>query len=507
MNLPPVTPRNMPSPALSASSSLPYTGSPNLLDFEIEHSSKPSAATSRRVASRFDELNIDEEFLFRDSVSRVLAARSRPFTISGRIPFDTSSLVLFFRSKVSPTIPTVFSTLLLIVAHQNGSTHSLDFPIEGEHDVPSALSILIASCITNTSSFNFDQFSASAESLVYPPHLPLTATLEISNHPIMDAVRSTLFPSLPAGHYLTVLRDKLDVIQSGRKMSPQNHNDGRVATINITLPVRFRGGTLVIRDIDRSEERYSGRGGKGGDMEWVAFLAECEYEVEPVNKGCKLTISYGVYPRTFGPAGAYPDPLIAPSANFLDLFSPILNTMRGRKIAFYLINDYGINPSEVLAESLVPYVSSELSIFIICSCRDDHQLKGGDSLLYHALKVYNLIPELHWTAGGYIWPIDCSVDCGSEITVLKKKRHSSTGIPVRGIFATTSTGSSEMEENEIMRNRVEAGGGISLTEAGISLLVDWTSPGPHTGKERVPFVSGRGLEKLVVNIIMVTYIP
>jgi hypothetical protein len=184
--------------------------------------------------------------------------------------------------------------------------------------------------------------------------------------------------------------------------------------------------------------------------------------------------------------------------------------MHGRKIAFYLINDYGVDPSEVLAESLVPYVSSE-QIFavhaLICSGRD-HQLKGGDSLLYHALKVYKLIPELHWTAGGYIWPIDCSVNCGSEITPLKKKRHSSTSIPsVRGIFATNSTGSSEMEENEIMRNRVEAGGGISLTEAGIFLLVDWTSPGPHTGKERVPFVSGRELEKLVVNVIMVTYIP
>jgi hypothetical protein len=182
MNLPPVTPRNMPSPALSASSSLSYTGSPNLFDFEIERSSKPSAATSRRVASRLDQLNIDEEFLFRDSVSRVLAARSRPFTISGRIPFDTSSLVLFFRSKVSPMIPIVFSALLLIVARQSGTTHSLDFPIEGEHDAPSALSVLMASCITNTSSSNFDEFSASAESLVYPPHLPLTATLEIYIH-------------------------------------------------------------------------------------------------------------------------------------------------------------------------------------------------------------------------------------------------------------------------------------------------------------------------------------
>ena len=38
------------------------------------------------------------------------------------------------------------------------------------------------------------------------------------------------------------------------------------------------------------------------------------------------------------------------------------------------------------------------------------QLKGGDSLLYHALKVYKLAPEIRWTAGGYIWAPDQTVD-------------------------------------------------------------------------------------------------
>ena len=34
--------------------------------------------------------------------------------------------------------------------------------------------------------------------------------------------------------------------------------------------------------------------------------------------------------------------------------------------------------------------------------------------MYHALKVFKLAPELHLAAGGYIWPIDRMVECGSD---------------------------------------------------------------------------------------------
>jgi len=142
-------------------------------------------------------------------------------------------------------------------------------------------------------------------------------------------------------------------------MGPQRPtNDGRVATVVVTLPVRFKGGALVIRDAEGRTEKFFGRGGKTGDiMEWSAFLADCEYEVETVQKGCRMTISYGVHLKTFGPSGIQPDPLITPSDDFLDLLSPVLNICRGRKIAFHLQCDYGVNPSEVLAESLVANVS------------------------------------------------------------------------------------------------------------------------------------------------------
>lgn len=234
--------------------------------------------------------------------------------------------------------------------------------------MPPALDVLIAACQTHPSGRplptararppGMDEYGYTEnESLFYPTDLPLTATLEIANHPILEAVRNTLFPTLPVGHYLTAIRDKLEIVLKGNKLPVQRRpTDGRVATIVVTLPVRFRGGALAVRNADGVEEQFFGRGGKCGDMEWTAFLGDCDHEVELVQKGCRVSISYSVQLRTFGPA-LQPNPLITPSDRFLDLLSPILNMSRGRRIAFYLTGDYGVNPGEVLAESLVPYVS------------------------------------------------------------------------------------------------------------------------------------------------------
>ena len=56
------------------------------------------------------------------------------------------------------------------------------------------------------------------------------------------------------------MRDKLQIIGNGASMTtqiPSVPNDGRVATVYVTIPVRFRGGALVVRDPDGSEERYT----------------------------------------------------------------------------------------------------------------------------------------------------------------------------------------------------------------------------------------------------------
>jgi len=65
-----------------------------------------------------------------------------------------------------------------------------------------------------------------------------------------------------------------------------------------------------------------------------------------------MSMTYGVFLRTFGPCG--PEPLIRPSDEFLDRLAPVLNLSRGRKVAFYLEFDYSVNPAEALADAVVP---------------------------------------------------------------------------------------------------------------------------------------------------------
>lgn len=147
-------------------------------------------------------------------------------------------------------------------------------------------------------------------------------------------------------------------------------------------------------------------------------------------------------------------------------------------------------------------------------------MKAGDALLYHAIKLYKLTPELHWTAGGYIWPVDRTVEFfGDDIAGSQAKNllpgRMPLGVlngprtpvpPVRGPFS--SYGESDDDEVDNIRSRVEDSGAIPLAEADITILTDWNSPSTSgIGKERVYFVSGGELEKLVVNVLLVVYVP
>ncbi|KAG5640783.1 hypothetical protein DXG03_007200, partial [Asterophora parasitica] len=100
-------------------------------------------------------------------------------------------------------------------------------------------------------------------SLFYPANLPFNCSLDLASHPILDAVRSSLFPNLPPGHYITAVRDKLEIVEAGSYLAPQPRslrNDGRSATIVITLPSRFDGGALIVHNRDGNHERYLGKG-------------------------------------------------------------------------------------------------------------------------------------------------------------------------------------------------------------------------------------------------------
>ncbi|KAI5119467.1 hypothetical protein M0805_007201 [Coniferiporia weirii] len=481
-------------------SPLPFTRS--VTDFQVERSERvlhksPTYVrpASRTVLSRTSS-EYGPEVMNQHSVSSLMLAKARPFSISGHIPLEPNSLTVFFRS-------------------QSGITHSLDFPIDVEVEAPAGLDVLIAACKPHATC-EMDGFS-DRESLFYPPNLPLTATLELASHPILDAIRTALFPRLAAGQYLVAARDMMQLVPTGGHMCPQRRltqEEGKVATIIVTLPVRFRGGALTVHDFEGNEEKYYGRGGKPGDMEWTAFLADCDHEVETVHRGVRLTISYNVLLRTFGPSPSPSQSLMIPSDRFLDLISPILNMSRGQRIAFYLREQYGFSPADVLAESLVPH------------------LKGGDALLYHSLRLYKLLPELRWAAGSYIWPVDSTVVCGSFVrgspyaslhtrspvahpmSPNGRHRRVYSGIPRNGISLYRDSDSTDEEELEreqeagALRNSVEDSGGVLLTQEGIRILADDALNGSDSvTKERVPYVSAGGLDKLVVNVLLVVYVP
>ena len=147
------------------------------------------------------------------------------------------------------------------------------------------------------------------------------------------------------------------------------------------------------------------------------------------------------------------------------------------------------------------------------------QLKGGDSMLYHALKLYKLAPELRWTAGGYIWPVDQTVEIVNEnpdSPTASVGRASLSGFsngsrggmpPIRGPFGSSASEPGE-DETDDLRQKVVKSGAIPLAEADIQILSDHVTFPGVIAREKVPFVSGMGeMEKLVVNVLMVVYVP
>ena len=133
-------------------------------------------------------------------------------------------------------------------------------------------------------------------------------------------------------------------------------------------------------------------------------------------------------------------------------------------------------------------------------------------MLYHSLKLYKLSPELQYTAGGYIWPVDRMVDLLGDVEHSRPAFPGSTSfsvahrpvdqLPIRGAFSIYADADDEEMAN--LRARVEASGAVPLSEAEVTIL---SEPAPVAGRERVYFVSQADLEKLVVNVLIVIFVP
>lgn len=153
-------------------------------------------------------------------------------------------------------------------------------------------------------------------------------------------------------------------------------------------------------------------------------------------------------------------------------------------------------------------------------------------MIYNAFKLHKLSPELHWTAGGYIWPADRTLEYFEDdpTGLLNASRpgggpaggmripfgapRGASSPPTRGGGAFGPHTPNNDQEFDVIRSRVEASGAASLVEANITVLSDWGSNNnnnmnvpPVVGRQRVYFVSNGELEKLVVNALVVIYVP
>lgn len=152
-------------------------------------------------------------------------------------------------------------------------------------------------------------------------------------------------------------------------------------------------------------------------------------------------------------------------------------------------------------------------------------MKGGDALLYDAFKFHKLAPDLHWTAGGFVWPVDHTLEFfvddvqqggpAANIQANVHKMRSPSPNPGFGRLPQSRggyggnpiSGGGPVDDGNGLGPRVRASGALSFAEANITLLTDPNNLNPTIGKERVEFVSNGELTKLVVNVLLVIFIP
>ena len=155
-------------------------------------------------------------------------------------------------------------------------------------------------------------------------------------------------------------------------------------------------------------------------------------------------------------------------------------------------------------------------------------------MLYHALKLYFLAPELRYTAGGFIWPVDKT----AEVSMFKgdshrrssrnpsrhrsKSRHSRHGHrdrhdrshghyhrggPIYDSDSEDYSSFSDEERDGSLASQVLASGAVPLAQTGIQLLT--THGQGAITRQKIPFLDkeeGAVLDVLYVNICMVLFV-
>ncbi|MGH2914775.1 MAG: 2OG-Fe(II) oxygenase, partial [Solirubrobacteraceae bacterium] len=122
--------------------------------------------------------------------------------------------------------------------------------------------------------------------------------------PVLEALRDDL--GLPSTSRLQAQLHSFLVYARGQFFLPHQDSekdDEMVATLVVTLPSRFTGGSLVVAHEGR---RASYRGSKAA-LSFVAFYADCRHEVKPVTSGHRIVLTYNLLLRRDSDAADLPD--------------------------------------------------------------------------------------------------------------------------------------------------------------------------------------------------------
>ena len=118
--------------------------------------------------------------------------------------------------------------------------------------------------------------------------------------PVLEALRADL--GLADGRRLKAELHSLLIYGPGQFFLPHKDSEkagAMVATLVVTLPASFKGGSLVV---EHQGEKVVHRGSRER-LSFVAFYADCRHEVRPVQEGYRVTLTYNL---TLDGAGSAP---------------------------------------------------------------------------------------------------------------------------------------------------------------------------------------------------------
>ena len=99
---------------------------------------------------------------------------------------------------------------------------------------------------------------------------------------------------LPAGTRLKAHLHDMLVYERGQFFLPHRDAEkvsGMVATMVVLVPSHFEGGASVIR---HEGEEVTIDGGSKRELTFIAFYADCEHEVRPIERGNRVALTYAL---------------------------------------------------------------------------------------------------------------------------------------------------------------------------------------------------------------------